>query len=147
MLIEEQKQTIKDLEVQLFYYKHTNKELFYQNILEKYLGGTHKDLSCGQTDITTDSLHAEIKRWNCWKEGLGQLLSYNSVDPKEKMMLLCFGNYKSGGKLEATKICKDYSIEVFDCFVDKGVFKVRSMVSDMLVYSHDMQPIQNSSRA
>jgi hypothetical protein len=47
-----------------------------------YLDGIRKNLSCG---ITTDSCHAEIKKWSSWKETIGQLTCYNVADPKESL--------------------------------------------------------------
>jgi len=50
-----------NINLELQYYKNRKNEKFYQLLLENYLGRTHKTLSCGVTDITTDKCHAEIK--------------------------------------------------------------------------------------
>ena len=69
-----------DLELELQYYKNRKNEKFYQLLLENYLGGTHKTLSCGITDVTTDTCHAEIKEWSSWKEAIGQLTCYSPTN-------------------------------------------------------------------
>lgn len=67
------------------------KECFYQNILESHLNGKHKKLPRGETDITTDAFHAEIKNWDCYKEAFGQLLAYNKDDPRNELRVYLFG--------------------------------------------------------
>ena len=117
--IETYKKTILSLQIQLS--EHQKNEAFYQIIVEKYLNGTHKRLESGITDVTNNDTHAEIKRWARYKEGLGQLLTYNRDDPKERLQMYFFG--KSSAKLEACAIshCKDKNIEVFmfDMFPDR----------------------------
>jgi len=53
-------------------------EIFYQRYLEKKYGATHTKGMFGITDIETEDKVIEIKRWNKYKEALGQLLSYTS---------------------------------------------------------------------
>jgi hypothetical protein len=66
-------------------------EYFYQNWLERRLGGSHMKLQSGVTDITTDTCHAEIKEWKSWKAGVGQLLAYNSELRRQEVALYLFG--------------------------------------------------------
>ena len=75
---------LKNMEIEINHWKNNKNEQFYQLIVEKYLGHTHKRITCGITDITTETIHAEIKRWNNFKEAIGQLTTYNIVDPKEE---------------------------------------------------------------
>jgi len=56
----------------------TNMERFYQRYLEKKYGATHSKGMFGITDIETDDKIIEIKRWDKYKEALGQILSYTS---------------------------------------------------------------------
>jgi len=105
------------INLDLQYYKNRKNENFYQLLLENYLGGTHKTLSCGITDITTDSCHAEIKEWSSWKEAIGQLTCYNTVDPKEKLDMYMFGKYKQSCKDEAIKVTTSCKINIYE-FVD-----------------------------
>ena len=67
-------------------------EGFYQAVLEKRYSGAHMRLATGQTDITTDTMHIEIKRAHDWLEGLRQLLSYNMMMEKRDLRLYLF-NY------------------------------------------------------
>ena len=107
----------QQLKLDLQYYKNRKNENFYQLLLENYLGGNHKTLSCGITDITTDSCHAEIKEWSSWKEAIGQLTCYNTVDPKEKLEMYMFGKYKQSCKDEAIKVTTSCKINIYE-FVD-----------------------------
>lgn len=66
-------------------------EAYYQRMLEVILGGGHKMLDSGTTDITTASFHAEIKKWSAWKHAVGQLLCYNADDPKDSKRMYLFG--------------------------------------------------------
>lgn len=104
----------KKLELELQFYKNRKSEAFYQKVLEQHLGGTHKTLSCGVTDVTTDTCHAEAKEWKSWKEGVGQLMCYNAVDPKETLQMYMFGSYGEKNKAEAIKVLNTYNIQVFE---------------------------------
>lgn len=79
------------LEITLEFLQNKKSEAFYQMLLEDFLNGTHKVLSCGITDITTNDLHAEIKDWSVWKDAIGQLLCYNNMDPKQHLHVYLFG--------------------------------------------------------
>ena len=81
----------KNLDILLKTCTNAQTEDVYQAILESYLGGTHKILSIGITDITTEHFHAELKEWKCWKEAIGQLLAYNTVDRKKELRMYLFG--------------------------------------------------------
>lgn len=66
-------------------------ESVYQKALEAHLGGKHCRYRYGETDVTTDTMHAEIKSWRNWKSGLGQLLYYNFASPRKDLRLYLFG--------------------------------------------------------
>lgn len=82
-------------------------------IVEKYLGNTHKNLQSGITNITTDTIHAEIKRWNRYKEAIGQLLVYNKKLPREQLQVYLFDKYKQKSMDEAVDMFKEFNITVF----------------------------------
>ena len=82
---------MKTLEKKLLFYSNKKSEEFYQILLEDFLNGTHKVLSCCITDISTETLHAEIKDWCNWKDAVGQILCYNSIDPKKDLHVYLFG--------------------------------------------------------
>jgi hypothetical protein len=82
---------ISKLTIQLDLLKTHKKEDFYQKIVEHHLGGTHKTLKCGITDVTTDTIHAEVKRWDSYKAGVGQLVCYNHEDPRSELHMYLFG--------------------------------------------------------
>lgn len=91
---------IHKLKLEVQYYKNRKSEFFYQILLQNYIGGKHKRLKCGITDITTDSIHAEIKEWTTWKQAIGQLLCYNADDPKEELHVYLFGKQPDAKKVE-----------------------------------------------
>jgi hypothetical protein len=113
-------------------------EKFYQAIVEKYLGGTHKTLSCGVTDVTSDTCHAEIKEWKCWKEAVGQLTCYNAVDPKDCLQLYLFGKYKQSCKDEVFKVTSTCNIQMFDFEEADGVVRIRMYPNSSIVYEHTL---------
>jgi len=91
-MIHEEK--IKHLQFQIESLKTRRNEKFYQILVEEYLQGTHKRLKMGVTDVTTDTVHAEVKNWECFKEAIGQLVYYNSIDPREQLHIYFFGKVK-----------------------------------------------------
>ena len=147
--IDKQQSQIEDLKKQplnndkinleLQYYKNRKNEKFYQLLLENYLGGTHKTLSCGITDITTDKCHAEIKEWSSWKEAIGQLTCYNITDPKENIEMYMFGKYTQKCKDEALKIATSCKIDVYE-FVDTYTgISIISLKSNEIIYNYKPQ--------
>ncbi len=102
-------------------------ESFYQCILEAYLGGTHKQLlNVGITDVTTDTIHAEIKTWSLWKAAIGQLKAYNVADPKTEMQIYLFGDCRTDVKEEATNIITKNGIKCFE-FLQVHKHKIQIM--------------------
>ena len=112
-------------------------EIFYQRVLENVLQGKHKKLACGITDITTNTLHAEIKAWPKWKHAIGQLLVYDAFDNKNSLHVYLFNKYPIKKKDMAIKVFQKYNIhpyefkedidsdklEVFDFIKNKCIFK------------------------
>lgn len=82
----------QDYKVQIPFWRN---EWYYQRVLEAHLGGTHKHLASGITDITTDLFHAEIKNFKAWKSAIGQLICYNKWDPKPELRIYLFGSLVS----------------------------------------------------
>jgi predicted transposase YbfD/YdcC len=124
------------LKQDLLFYKNKKKEAFYQGILEKFLLGTHKKLASGITDVTTDACHAEIKEWSSYKEGIGQLMTYNICDPKERLEMYMFGNYSNNCKDAAANIISACKINLYE-FVhrDDGV-DIVNYSDKSIVYSY-----------
>lgn len=129
---------ISDILIELQYYRNKKSEKFYQMLLESYLGGTHKRLSCGITDITTDSCHAEIKEWSSWKEAVGQLTCYNIVDPKPMLAMYMFGRYGKIAKQEAINVAKQCNIQMYEFrhVEDTGNVDVVNLSDETTVYSY-----------
>jgi hypothetical protein len=66
-------------------------EIYYQKHLEKKYQATHLKGNYGITDIETYHEIIEIKRWDRYKDALGQLLSYTHQNHKRKVVYF-FGN-------------------------------------------------------
>ena len=90
-------------------------EKFFQKVLESIYGGSHMKFDGGESDITTNEAHIEIKRWTCWKEIEGQLSAYNYFSKRDKLIACCFGPYQDYNKNIAYQVLTSKSIEVFDC--------------------------------
>lgn len=123
--------------LELQYYKNRKNERFYQLMLEQFLCGTHKTLSCGITDVTTDTCHAEIKEWKNWKEAVGQLTCYNAVDPKPELCVYLFGKYTSTCKEQAVSVCKTCGIRPYE-FVESAVdcsVSIQDCITNNQVYT------------
>lgn len=129
----------QQLKLELQYYKNRKNEKFYQLLLENYLGGTHKTLSCGVTDITTDKCHAEIKEWPSWKESIGQLTCYNITDPKETLEMYMFGKYTQKCKDEAVKIATSCEINVYEFVDTDDGISIISLKSNEIIYNYKPQ--------
>ncbi len=65
-------------------------ESFYQKVVEEYLGKGHMKLKGCITDVTTDTAHAEIKRWNSFSQAIGQLQYYDLVAPRPELHAYMF---------------------------------------------------------
>lgn len=65
-------------------------ECFYQKVVEAYLGQSHMKLRGCVTDVTTDSAHAEIKRWADFMKGIGQLITYDMISPRPELHAYMF---------------------------------------------------------
>jgi DNA-directed RNA polymerase subunit RPC12/RpoP len=121
---------IERLKLELMYYKNKNNENYYQKFLETILGGCHRRLKCGITDITTDKFHAEIKNWKDWKEAIGQLICYNKHDKKSEMRLYLFGSCKDEKLKMIYEDCKSFDINVYNIVNNKNdTFSICNMNS------------------
>jgi hypothetical protein len=99
---------------ELLKYKTKRNEEFYQVVVENWLGGSHSILGIGVTDVTTDTVHAEIKNWKEWKNALGQLTAYQDDCPKEQLHVYLFGSYDEAWKRKAIKIFANKGIECYE---------------------------------
>ena len=114
------------LEIELAFHKNKRSEAFYQKLLEAHHQGSHCKTRCGVTDITTETMHAELKRWDCWKEALGQILSYQHAKNKEELRVYLFGKYTERCKQTAAEVFQSFNVSVYDCVdSDDGVDIVR----------------------
>ena len=105
-------------------------------ILENYFNASHKTLKCGITDITTDNMHAEIKAWDCWKESIGQLITYNTLDPRNELHVYLFGKYGPSSKQMAFEVLVKNNFKVFDCIIEDKTIRVINMSDNSVLFEH-----------
>lgn len=111
---EELQSEVKELKQQL----EPKQEKFYQSFLEKEVGGCHKVNKYGITDVTTETMHIEIKPWRLYKHCLGQLQAYNHMDNKQLIAAL-YGNVHKKKDL-IIKLFQDNNIQVWELHDVKG---------------------------
>lgn len=127
------------LEAQVLFLSNKKNEAFFQHILEIiHNGASHKSLKCGITDITNDEMHAEIKEWNHWKEALGQLIAYNTEDPKQIKRVYFFGKYPKNMKSKAVEIMNASGIEVYECEVIEREVRVRKYDCNEVTFRYEI---------
>lgn len=80
---------------QLSLVKRKKPELLFQRLLEIELKAYHKVYLSGESDLTNDNMHGEIKKCNDWKCALGQLIAYNVEEPKKELNAYFFGKFFS----------------------------------------------------
>ncbi|AVG46780.1 N domain-containing protein [Acanthamoeba polyphaga mimivirus] len=89
-----------------------NKEKIIQGELQKKLGGLIEvKTKVGAIDLLTKNTIIEIKDYDNWKHGLGQLLSY-SIFHLDKTKCLYLFNVGENKISSVKKICKQYSIKL-----------------------------------
>lgn len=118
---------LQSLKRELMFYKNKRDEKFFQTLLEEHLGGKHKKLLTGVTDITTNKFHAEIKQWISWKAAIGQLIAYNIEDPKEEMRMYLFGKCTKKIRKVALETLSAAKICPYECVIVKDGVEIVNM--------------------
>jgi hypothetical protein len=143
LIIQDLHRRIKDLEEtnRRILEKNRN-EAYYQHIIEIFLGNTHEDLIVkgslmGTTDISTPSLHGEIKTWKKWKYAMGQLIAYNTCNLRPEMNAYMFGRYEEAHKREASNIMKSNGVTVYDLHDTENGVDIIEYETHNMVYRYD----------
>lgn len=123
---------------ELLRYKTHRTEDFYQVIVENWLGGTHRTNAAGVTDVTNDTTHAEIKVWKEWKYAMGQLMAYQTEDPKEHLYACFFGKYDNECKKKAIKVLNERGISCYEFAEKDGIVSVINTNSGDCVYDYNL---------
>lgn len=93
--------------------KREQPELKIQLKMEKKLGYGHQQTPAGEIDILTPTELLEIKNWNDWMKGIGQLYCYSFYFPDRMKWLHLFGQPPSDDKVIVIKtICASLRIKV-----------------------------------
>ena len=119
--------------------KNKKDEKFYQLIVEKYLGATHDRNAAGVTDVTTDTIHAEIKRFKIFKEGIVQLMAYNVKDPKDELHSTHAYMFDDTGKKHmdmAADVMKQLKIKVFTFYVSNEKVDIIDYETKSVMFTH-----------
>lgn len=125
------KQKIRELELTIELMKENKNEKAYQHLLEthRFPGASHRKLACGITDITTDTVHAEIKHYSGWKEAIGQLMAYNAVLPRPELHVYFFGKYAPSCKKMAAQVMATTSIQPFEMRITEDAFILEHLIT------------------
>lgn len=124
---------VQGLKKELMFYKNKKDETFFQDFLEEVLGGTHKKLNSGITDVTTTKLHAEIKQWVNWKSAIGQLIAYSIEDPREEMRMYLFGKCTKKMRkvvLETLETLDTPKICPYECVIVKDGVEIVNLITN-----------------
>ena len=81
-------------------------------------------------------MHAEIKEWNSWKHALGQLIAYNTEDPKQNLRIYFFGNCTMAMKDIAASIIQQNRISVYQCEIQDNTCFVTDYSTGETVYRY-----------
>jgi hypothetical protein len=123
-------------------------ESYYQHFLSKHLGGSHLQVETGITDVTTDTIHAEIKKWSDWKNGIKQIMLYNAAEPREVMRLYFFEDYPIEQKNVAIKYILKFNIEIYEFIHQDNNKKViinpiTKLYDIEIIYTEDVKQVED----
>lgn len=113
-------QQLVNLKIENAMLKNRKDESFYQLIVEKYLGSSHLRIASGVTDVTTDTIHAEIKRSSNYKEAVGQLTSYNIMHPMKELQVYMFDKCNKTTMDTAVIIFKNQKYKIHEFNISKN---------------------------
>ena len=99
------------------------KEKYYQKVLEDFFGAGHmRIVEIGETDITTEDSHIEIKRWSKFSDVTGQLFRYQRAVKKDRLCVYYFGARPSGRKVkEIYELMRAAGIEMYSFAPDDSI--------------------------
>jgi len=101
------------------------KEKYYQAILEeRFKAGHQRIVGIGETDITTEDAHIEIKRWSKFSDVTGQLARYQRAVRKDHRSVYFFGARPKAAKIkEIYELMCEAGIEMFSFAPDDSVIR------------------------
>ena len=109
-------------------------ESYFQYYMEKYLGGRHMRLESGITDITNNKIHAELKKWISWKNGVGQLQIYCSEEYREELHLYLFGPSPKKKQVYIKLLLKS-NIKPFEMSLNDKGFDIIDLINNKTIYT------------
>ena len=112
----------------------TKLECYFQYYMEDYLNGKPMNLGNGRTDITNIKIHAELKIWTGWKNGIGQLRAYRRAEYRDEMHLYLFGKSPKN-KDEHIRTIIDEDIKPFEMIIKPYGFDIIDLNNKQKVHS------------
>lgn len=92
-----------------------------------------------KTDVTNETTHAEVKGWKEWKYAMGQLLAYQTEDPKDNLKVCLFGKYDNVCKVRAIKVLRERGISCYE-FLDKDDYvSIKDAANGSVVYEYKLK--------
>lgn len=100
-------------------------EKYYQRILEDRLGAKHLWVpGVGETDLTTDDAHIELKKWSEYDDVPGQLAKYNLIIPRPRRCGYFFGPLPGKKRIAFIEaLMKSFGIEMYSFDADDDVHR------------------------
>lgn len=85
--------------------------------------------------MTTDTAHIEVKRWENWKDALGQLIVYGDEMPREELIVYFYGDFPVNSKETAVKHLQFHQIAVYDLSIVKKIGRCELVITNMTLGS------------
>ena len=111
-------------------------QIWYQRVVETYLGATHMRLGHCITNVTTDIAHAEIKRWKSFVTAMGKILRYKTLCPRPESHVYMFDETCSTEhRIEAARVMTLAGIRVFTFEFDHDTVYIIEYATRKRVFS------------
>lgn len=109
-----------------------NKE-YYKLLLQCYYKAGSKRTDVGTIDICTSNSNIFVKKWCCWKTGLGEHICFKLHFPKDNMILFLYGFCSDEEKAFANNVLKNYKIKAYE-LVGKTV-KIKDLETGEIIHT------------
>ena len=110
---------------------------FFRPYIRDYLDGTHMTLETGRTCVTNDKIHAEIKPWNKWMNGIGNLLAYNHAAHRDELHIYLFGRPLENKTTHIQTIIK-MNMKPFEIIINLNKINIIDLTNNQIVHIVDL---------
>jgi hypothetical protein len=131
-------------ELELVVHPKRKKEKYYQRILENRLGAKHLRVpGVGETDLTTDDSHIELKKWSDYDDVPGQLAKYNLIIPRPRRCGYFFGPLPGRKRIAFIEaLMKSFGIEMYSFDADDDIHRHDLDVKTAIISEVDAVPVE-----